>query len=59
MIGEPGRTRTTVSADEPGQVDAHGEIWRAISREPLPPGTPIRVVAVDGLTLRVERHDRT
>lgn len=54
MRGETGRTRTTVAPDAPGQIDVHGEIWRAVSSEPLPPGTPVRIVAVDGLTVRVE-----
>ena len=57
MIGEHGRTRTPLAADTPGQIDAHGEIWRAVSRTPLPAGAPVRVVAVDGLTLLVEPAD--
>jgi membrane-bound serine protease (ClpP class) len=54
LIGEHGRVRTPVGPELPGQVDVHGEIWRASSREPLVPGQPIRVVAVNGLTLIVE-----
>jgi membrane-bound serine protease (ClpP class) len=57
MVGERGRTRTPLAAGIPGQIDAHGEIWRAISREPLPAGAVVRVVAVDGLTLLVEPAD--
>ena len=57
MVGEPGRARTPLAAGIPGQIDAHGEIWRAISREPLPAGAAVRVVAVDGLTLLVEPAD--
>ena len=58
MIGEVGRTRTPVAPDMPGQIDARGEIWRAISMETLPAGTAVRVVAINGLTLLVERADR-
>ena len=58
MIGETARSRTALSADQPGQIDARGEIWRAISRAPVPAGAPVRIVAVDGLTLLVEPHDR-
>jgi len=54
MLGEVGRTRTPVTTDVPGQVDVHGEIWRAVSRAPLPPGAPVRIVEVNGLTLVVE-----
>jgi len=54
MVGERGRARTAITAAADGQVDVRGELWRASSREPIPPGHPIRVVAVNGLTLRVE-----
>ena len=54
MIGEVGRARTPLAADAPGHIDVHGEIWRAVSRAPLPPGAPVRVVEVNGLTLVVE-----
>jgi membrane-bound serine protease (ClpP class) len=54
LIGERGRVRTAVTPDTPGQIDIHGEIWRAVSHEPLAPGQPVRVVEVDGLTLLVE-----
>jgi len=54
MVGEEGRARTAIAPDTPGQVDVHGEIWRAYSREPLPAGARVRVVEVNGLTLLVE-----
>jgi membrane-bound serine protease (ClpP class) len=54
MIGEVGRTRTPVTPDTPGQINAHGEIWRAVSTEPLPADAPVRIVAMNGLTLVVE-----
>jgi membrane-bound serine protease (ClpP class) len=53
LVGEQGRARTPVTPDTPGQVDIHGEIWRAASHEPLAPGQPVRVLAVNGLTLLV------
>ena len=59
MIGEIGRTRAALAAEMPGQIDAHGEIWRAVSRVPLPEGVAVRIVGVDGLTLRVEPTDRS
>jgi membrane protein implicated in regulation of membrane protease activity len=43
--------------NEPGLVDLRGEIWRAVSQGPLPPGHPVRVSRVDGLTLTVEPAD--
>jgi membrane-bound serine protease (ClpP class) len=37
-----------------GHVLANGERWQAVSAAPLAPGQRARVVALDGLTLRVE-----
>jgi len=59
MVGEEGRARTALAPDAPGQVDVHGEIWRARSREPLPAGARVRVVEVNGLTLVVEAAPST
>jgi membrane-bound serine protease (ClpP class) len=40
-----------------GQVRIEGEIWKARARngEPIGAGEPVRVAAVNGLTLEVER----
>jgi membrane-bound serine protease (ClpP class) len=54
MIGVVGRSRTSLGPDTPGQIDAHGEIWRAVSRQPLAAGARVRVIAMDGLTTVVE-----
>jgi membrane-bound serine protease (ClpP class) len=41
-----------------GQVLVSGEIWRAVVQgEPLEPGAQVRIVAVDGLTLRVAKTE--
>ena len=41
-----------------GQVLVYGEIWRAVAEgEPVEAGAQVRVVAVDGLTLKVARAD--
>ena len=54
MIGWGGSMRDVVGPDEPGTVDIHGEIWRAQSASCIAAGQPVRVTAVDGLTLTVE-----
>lgn len=38
-----------------GTVNVNSELWTAYSNEPLPSGTPVRVVAKEGLRLFVER----
>ena len=54
MIGVGGRTRDEVGPDGPGNIDIHGEIWRAHSASRIAAGQPVRITAVDGLTLTVE-----
>jgi membrane-bound serine protease (ClpP class) len=36
-----------------GRVRARGEVWQALCDVPVSAGQPLRVVAVDGLTLHV------
>jgi membrane-bound serine protease (ClpP class) len=56
MIGYNGVSLTSLRPGIPGRVTTHGEIWQAVSDEPIPEGTPIRVVGVDGLTLSVRKE---
>ncbi|MGZ8693707.1 MAG: NfeD family protein [Gaiellaceae bacterium] len=42
-----------------GQIRVLGELWQARSRTNLPPGSRVRVVALDGLTLEVAALDET
>jgi membrane-bound serine protease (ClpP class) len=58
LIGEHGLALTDVGPDATGQVRVHGEIWRAASAQPIPRGTHVRVIAIDGLTLTVAPLDR-
>ena len=54
MIGALGDVRDAIEPDASGSVDVHGEIWNAQSERHLAAGEPVRVTAVDGLTLTVE-----
>lgn len=54
LVGETGVVRVALRPE--GQVFVHGELWRAVTDgPPIPEGERIRVVAVEGLTLRVAR----
>ena len=55
--GLVGRTATVRERLGPeGQVMVSGEIWRAVAEgEPLEPGAQVRIIAVDGLTLKVAK----
>lgn len=58
LVGESGTTLTPIAPGHAGQIRAHGEIWRAVAAVPLPADVPVRVTAVDGLTLTVEPLDQ-
>ncbi len=46
------------AASPAGQVRIEGEIWSARSAEPIEPGAPVVVRAVNGLVLEVEPNRR-
>ena len=52
LINTIGQARTQLAPA--GKVFVHGEYWDAVSTVPVEPGANVRVVAVDGLKLRVE-----
>ena len=56
MIGETGSAVTDLAPD--GKVFVHGEYWNAVAAGPagvaVPAGAPVRVTAIDRLTLTVE-----
>ena len=57
MIDEVGEVLEAIAPDRPGQVLAHGEIWRAAAGGAIPAGARVRIVRVDGLMLTVERTE--
>lgn len=52
MLDQTGVARTPLEPS--GMVFVRGELWNAISTPAAPEGSSVRVIAVDGLTLRVE-----
>jgi membrane-bound serine protease (ClpP class) len=55
LVGAAAETLTAIEPGRAGQLRTRGEIWRAISAERLDPGTRVRVIDVEGLTLTVAR----
>jgi membrane-bound serine protease (ClpP class) len=53
MLGLPGTAETALEPE--GWVLVRGERWRAQAEEPMPPHSPVRVVGMDGLRLRVRK----
>ena len=56
MIGAAGVALTPVAPGSPGRITTHGESWQAVADEAIPEGAPVRVVAVNGLTLSVRKE---
>lgn len=56
MIGELGYALTSIEPGRAGRVATHGEIWRAIAREPIAKGDRLRITDVDGLTVTVRKE---
>lgn len=54
LIGMTGRTRAPITPGGRAQIDLRGEIWTAESTVPIGAEEPVRVLAVQGLTLLVE-----
>lgn len=52
LLQETGIAKTDVASQ--GKVFIHGELWNARSEQEIPAGTRVRIVAVDGMTVRVE-----
>lgn len=52
MIGEIGKIIEW--SEKEGKIFVHGELWNAISEEPLSKGDKVIILEVKGLTLRVK-----
>jgi membrane-bound serine protease (ClpP class) len=56
LVGKTGTVRERLGPE--GQVMVSGELWRAVAEgESLEPGAQVRIVAVDGLTLKVAKAE--
>ena len=56
LIGQP--AEETIGGAE-GMIRIHGELWRAVSAQPVPEGKPVRVLRIEGLKLYVEPVEST
>lgn len=54
LIGAQGVVVSSMTGGAEGMIRIHGELWRALSAQPLPEGKPVRVLRVEGLKLYVE-----
>ena len=56
MVGLVGVARTALAPD--GQLAVRGELWEAVSEQPVSAGDEVEVTAVDGLRLHVKPYLR-
>src|SRR5213082_2695715 len=49
LIGSSGTVTAELKAGAEGMVRVHGELWRAVSSQPVPEGSSVRVTKVEGL----------
>ena len=54
LVGAPGEALDDFSGDGEGWAHVRGENWRVVSTTPFGRGQKLRVLGIDGLTLRVE-----
>ncbi|MCI0612362.1 nodulation protein NfeD, partial [bacterium] len=54
LLQEIGTAQTDINPE--GQIFIRGEIWKAISPQPIAKGDRVRVRSVNGLTLHVEKY---
>ncbi|MEJ2658226.1 MAG: NfeD family protein [Desulfobacterales bacterium] len=52
LLGEIGVVKETILTE--GKVLVHGELWKAVSRDPIQKGVKVKVVKVENLILEVE-----
>ena len=55
MMGAIGEVVSEINSE--GQVRVHGELWVAVSDQPLPAGERVRVVGFRGIKAVVEKLD--
>jgi membrane-bound serine protease (ClpP class) len=56
LVGQLGEAATAL--DPKGHVRVHGEIWKAVSSEPVARGATVEVLRVRGLTLEVRARNQ-
>jgi membrane-bound serine protease (ClpP class) len=52
MVGLVGIVKTALAPH--GQLAVHGELWEAVSKQPLQPGDEAEIIRMDGLRLHVQ-----
>jgi len=59
MIGEVGAAFTNINPATGGKVQVHGEIWQAKSGDTIRKGEQVKVVALNGMEIKVEKASKS
>jgi membrane-bound serine protease (ClpP class) len=54
LLREQGVAISPIAGGTEGMIRIHGELWRAVSAQPVQEGQPVRVLKIEGLKLFVE-----
>ena len=57
VIGKVGEVTKEIKADKYGEVKVYGNIWTASSKEEIEVGEKVKVLAIDGVKLIVEKEE--
>ncbi len=55
LVGMTGQVWVAIEPSAPGSVKIEGDVWRARSKEIIPAGTLVRVIAQRGITVTVQK----
>ena len=55
IVGQRAVVTQAIGPNRPGKVELRGANWEAAAGETLEPGTPVRVVKKESISLTVER----
>lgn len=55
MVGETAEVQSPITPSTQGKVYVHGELWNAVSDQALAKGDKVKVVDIEGMTLKVKK----
>ncbi len=55
LINQQGTAETALTPGKRGKIFAHGELWNAVSEEPVEKGADVIVTSIDGMTVTVRK----
>lgn len=57
VIGMTGVVTETIQKNAPGEVKVDGKKWTAIANQKLEKDTPVKIIAIEGVKLKVKKEE--